>query len=62
MPTAAYERYMRMRRLFVRLHDDDPRKDILADAMDPLWYDMTNRERAAIKQGVKPEHVNRDEP
>lgn len=57
MHTAAYFKYVnlldRVRELTSAAADDSPEVDALRDEMDPLWFQLSEGERAEINKNVK---------
>ena len=49
MSIARLQAYLRLERALLELEDlDDPFADRLRDAMDPLWYALTDEEHAML--------------
>jgi len=57
MHTAAYYQYIsllnKLKELISAAPDDSPEVDALRDEMDPLWFQLSESERAEINKNVK---------
>jgi hypothetical protein len=57
MHTAAYYKYVsllsKLKELISAASDDSPGADALRDEMDPLWFQLSESERAEINKNVK---------
>lgn len=57
MHTAAYHKYVsllnKLKDLISTGPDDSPEADALRDEMDPLWFQLSDSERAEINRHVK---------
>lgn len=57
MHTAAFYKYVslldKLKELISAAADESPEVDALRDEMDPLWFQLSESERAEINQNVK---------